>query len=251
MRPNFIVIGAQKAGTNSLYRYLRSHPQVFMPETKEPDYFIRELNWDRGLAWYEQQFQGAGDATAIGEASTRYSMHPRFPGVPERIARLLPDVRLIYVVRHPLERMRSAHAHQILVGEERSPIEEALLRDPYYVDATRYAMQISRYLRYFPRQQLLVFTSEELRDAREATIQRVFRFLGVDPDWRPPELDREFYRTADRAALPGSPVLPGDGDPRRAGIPERVRRRLEDMLRDDVRDLRAYLGDEFDGWGLA
>src|SRR5437660_1291673 len=86
--PTFLVIGAMKAGTDALWKYLRGHPQVHMAPTKELDFFAEELNWRRGLGWYEGQFEGAGAAVAIGEASTSYSKHPTHPGVPERIAAL-------------------------------------------------------------------------------------------------------------------------------------------------------------------
>ena len=70
--PNFLVIGAMKAGTTSLFHYLRDHPQVFLPEEKELYFFTEEDNWHRGLEWYRSRFRGAGDAKAVGEASVGY-----------------------------------------------------------------------------------------------------------------------------------------------------------------------------------
>ncbi|MGH2725476.1 MAG: sulfotransferase family protein, partial [Actinomycetota bacterium] len=89
--PTFIVIGAMKAGTTSLWRYLRSHPQISMPEEKELDYFIAEKNWTRGRDWYVSRFAGAGDAIAVGEASPEYALAHAYPGVPGRMAELIPD----------------------------------------------------------------------------------------------------------------------------------------------------------------
>jgi hypothetical protein len=101
--PTFIVIGAMKAGTTSLYHYLREHPQIFMPKAKELDFFAVETTWRRGIDWYAEQFAGAGgDEIARGEASTAYSKYPHYPNVPERIARAIPGCQLIYVVRLPL-----------------------------------------------------------------------------------------------------------------------------------------------------
>src|SRR5204863_2222453 len=85
MLPNFLIIGAQKSGTTSLYRYLQMHPDVFMPRNKEPDFFVAERNWPMGLDWYEAHFAAARDAIAIGEASTTYTMYPHYAGVPERV----------------------------------------------------------------------------------------------------------------------------------------------------------------------
>jgi len=84
MLPNFLVIGAMKTGTSSLYRYVRDHPQIFITRPKELRFF--GSNWDRGPDWYEQLFDGAENAVAIGEASTEYSFYPYFPDVAARIA---------------------------------------------------------------------------------------------------------------------------------------------------------------------
>lgn len=279
--PTFLIIGAQKAGTTSLYRYLRDHPQVFMPKLKEPDFFVAERTWSRGVEWYEELFEGANGATAIGEASTTYTMFPAYDGVPARIAKLLPEVRLIYVLRHPIERMRSDYLHYAnpprrakFETRERRPVEQALLEEPRYLEASRYAMQIERYLDHFPLERLLVVTSDELRHRREVTIRRTFEFIGADPTFEPPMLEHEYNATerAPRALdriihrVPGfqtaSAITP-DHVKRFAGrltskridggnsiISPEVRRRLEDLLRDDVRRLRTYMGEDFDGWGI-
>ena len=115
--PSFLVIGAMKAGTTSLYHYLHAHPQVFMPSIKELDFFVAGGNWGRGLHWYQKQFAGAGPgAVAVGEASTMYTKYPSVDGVPERIAAHLPEVRLVYVVRDPIDRIRSHYRHRVAVG---------------------------------------------------------------------------------------------------------------------------------------
>jgi Sulfotransferase family len=274
MLPNFLVIGAMKAGTTSLHRYLREHPQVFMPEEKELDFFVAEKRWGRGRHWYEAQFAAAGDAIAVGEASPSYTMFPEFSGVADRIAELLPHVRLVYAVRHPIERMRSHYLHEVEKGRERAPIGRALLTDPRYLDASRYATQLERYLGCISAQRVLVITTEQLRDERAATVRRVLAFLGVDPRWSNSSLlDREFHRTSDKlvrrpvvdAALrvPGARALAGlaprsirrlasrriDADGATA-IPEAVEARLRAELRDDVTRLRGHVGQDFDGWGI-
>jgi Sulfotransferase domain len=201
--PNFLVIGAMKAGTTSLYHYLKVHPQVFMPPTKELDFFVEELNWGRGLDWYEQQFERAPhDKVALGEASTSYTMHPHYRGVPERISENLPEARLIYVVRSPIERIRSHYQHDVITGDEGKPIDEAVLENPAYIDCSRYAYQIEQYGEYFSSDQLLIITSEMLDRARPEAMCRVFEFLGVDPEFIPPNLGRDFYRSDDRISYP-------------------------------------------------
>jgi hypothetical protein len=274
MLPNFLVIGAMKAGTTSLHRYLRSHPQVFMPDEKELDFFVAEKRWDRGRSWYEAQFATAGEAIAVGEASPCYTMFPTFSGVPARVAELLPHVRLVYCVRHPIERMRSHYLHEVEKGREREPIGRALVTDPRYLDASRYAMQLEQYLDHFSARRLLVITAEQLRDERARTIARVLAFLGVDPHWSSGSLlDREFHRTSDKRVLrplveaalrvPGTRALAelaprpvrrmasrGIATGRATAIPEAVEARLRAELRDDVVRLRVHAGDGFDGWGI-
>jgi hypothetical protein len=199
--PTFIVIGAMKAGTTSLYHYIRAHPQVFMPGIKAPEFFVAESNWNRGIGWYRRLFEPAGDrAVAVGEASNAYAKYPEYPGVPERMASFVPDVKLVYAVRDPIERIWSHYRTRVREGSEKAPIERAVTDNPIYLDYSRYALQLDRYLDYFPREQILVITAEELRDARRATIRRVYGFIGVDPDVVPDDLDREFYRTDDQPA---------------------------------------------------
>src|SRR5690242_1505303 len=108
MLPNFLVIAPPKTGSTSLHRYLEAHPEVFMSEQKELRFFIEQRNWNRGLAWYERHFRNAAGAKAVGEASPGYALYPLYQGVPERIASVLGTrCRFLYVVRNPVDRIRS------------------------------------------------------------------------------------------------------------------------------------------------
>ena len=285
--PGFIVIGAMKSGTSSLRDYLRGHPEVYIPPDEELHYFAEAINWKQGVDWYRARFADAGDAIAVGEKSPTYTMHPEHPGVPERIHDLLPDVRLIYVVRHPIQRIKSHYVHQFGRGHEANPIRRAVREDPRYLDTTRYAMQLQRYLDHFPREQILIVTSEGLKFDRRATVQRVYDFLGVDSSHLPDVLATEFYQTARRRTYPPAllwarrlakrhmlqgerakvlvesmlargtsegrmPTAAGTPD---AGEPSHVlapglQRRLADLLRDDVARFARHMPADFDGWGL-
>jgi hypothetical protein len=269
--PTFLVIGAMKAGTTSLYEYVRSHPDVYMPDEKELDFFVAEKRWGRGLGWYSEQFEPGAGARARGEASTNYTKDPLFAGVAGRIASALPEVRLVYLVRNPIERIRSQYLHGLSAGWERRPIDRAVLEEPQYVDVSRYAHQLDRYLDHFSREQILVVHAENLRDDRIGVVRRVFSFIGVDPTWHPADLDREYHPTGEKP-LPGL-ASRGPGAAFVARITpaplKRVLRtvlsraheadalapateeRLREALRPDVRRLRAFLGDDFDGWGIA
>jgi len=266
-----------KAGTTSLYQYLDQHPEVLMSRDKEPDFFTEEFNWQRGWSWYEKQFSaGKPGVMAVGEASTTYTKYPVHRGVARRIAEHLPGVRLIYVIRHPIERIRSHYLHRVAIGRESLPIDRAVLQEPMYLEYSKYAMQMAQYLEHFERDRLLVVTSEALRDQRQATVARVYDFIGVASDWTAPNLNKSYFAGEQRLEYPGwvqqlrysrqlnrlAHLVPKRlkkvvGRPidriHHSGsqsISQSVRTQLEDQLREDVSRLRGYLK-EFDGWGLA
>jgi sulfotransferase family protein len=280
--PSFLVIGAMKAGTTSLYHYLRDHPQVFMPETKEVNFFNPRRNWRRGIGWYEAQFSDAPpDALAVGEASTSYTKYPWIRGVPERISATLGDVRLIYVVREPVGRMRSQYLHNLATGQEWRPIERAFREEPMYRNISRYGFQLEQYEPFVMRDRILVLDARDLRDDRLATLRRVFAFLEVDPAQVPSSVEREYLTSAGRQRKPRalrairripkvrtmatfvpeplktmkkrltSDLAPERLDLERATIPVELEQEIRASLRDDVRGLRPYLGPAFDGWGIA
>jgi hypothetical protein len=277
--PTFLVIGAMKAGTTSLWRDLRAHPQVFMPEVKELHFFSNPDRFELGFDWYAAHFAAAGDAIALGEASTNYTKHPRRTGTAARVAAAIPDVRLVYAVRDPIERIRSHYLHVAHGHEERRPLAVAVWEDPEYLDISRYRTQIDQYLAHLDRSQLLVITAEDLRRERAATLEQVFRHLGVDP--RPPKveraapsLNRSDEKRLDTAVSARARRVPGYELARHltprpvrrllarvakrpltttvdAHLPDDVRHALERELHDEVAGLREFLGPSFDGWGIA
>jgi hypothetical protein len=276
MLPNFLVIGAAKAGSTSLYEYMKGHPDVFMPPTKELDFFVSEKNWKLGLEWYEHQFDTATHSVrAIGEASVRYTMHPWYEGIPERIATVLPNARLIYIVRHPITRMISHYQHRVRANHEHRALEEALFGEPLYLNTSRYAYQLERYLEFFPVEQILVVVTEELRQNRAATLNRVLGFLDLDPGTGEESITTEYNVTstkrAPRTATEILMRLPG-WNRFASSIPEAVKQvgrrlshhqmrpvtlsktateELEERLRQDVARLRNFVRGDFDGWGIA
>ncbi len=179
--PGVIIIGAQKCGTSSLHHYLNCHPQISMSAQKELNFFSEDGQWSNGIDWYKRQFTGT--AKIFGEASPGYTMYPVRKGVPERLHGVVPDAKLIYLVREPVERMVSHYLDRFKGGREHRPVEEALL-DPtaenYYFRYSQYYDQLSRYLEYFPREAVFVETAANLRDRRAETLRRIFRFLDVD-----------------------------------------------------------------------
>ena len=198
--PNFLVIGAMKAGTVSLHNYLGEHPDVFVGDGGtfgEPHFFVAEQNWPRGRGWYESLFDGADRAAAIGECSPGYTWAHVYRGVPERIAQLIPEARLIYLVRDPIARMQSMYMHQVSAGRERRRADAALL-DDRYLWPSRYGFQLGAYLDHFDRSQILVIASEVLRARPREALTAVFDHLAVDPAATDLDQRRRDHRSADK-----------------------------------------------------
>lgn len=193
--PNLIVIGAQKCGTSVLHYYLSLHPEVSMSKPKELNYFIEERNWPRGLDWYKAQFDA--EATVRGEASPNYTAFPQHEGVPERMHSVVPEAKLIYMVRDPLERIAAHWVHNYAKRREKGTLAETLTHpNTSYVTRSKYAMQLERFLELYPKQQVMVFQQSELRHQRMETLRKVFEFVGVDPEFNHPRFEQERHQTS-------------------------------------------------------
>jgi hypothetical protein len=180
MKPNFLVIGAEKAGTTSLCAQLDQHPDVFICEPKEPGFF--HAFYDRGWAWYESLFEPGRECAARGEGTVRYSQVTLYPDAAPRIARDLPEARLIYIVRHPLHRIESAWIEwrALAMPGVTSDFNESVRAQHGLIDASRYWMQINAYRDHFPDDRILVLFFEEYREDPHAVLRRCFAHLGVD-----------------------------------------------------------------------
>jgi hypothetical protein len=202
--PNYIVVGAAKAGTTALYHYLAEHPQVFMSPVKETNYFAYGLDPEgkpicggpdvrrfrvKTLAQYERLFAGAGDALAVGEASPLYL---ECPPAAARIRELLPAARIICSIRNPVDRAYSDY--QMHLRHEGRPLDPerdlhpaaAWARpDSHWVQIGNYYEQLARYFELFPRNQILVCLFDDLKRSPRGVMEEVYRFLGVDPAFVP------------------------------------------------------------------
>jgi len=207
--PTFFIIGAPKAGTTSLHNYLCEHPEIQMSSVKEPNFFAPHLdpaNEPRrigDLGEYEGLFDPA--AAVRGEASTPYSEYPLRQGVPERIHQQVPEAKFVYMVRDPVERTISHYNHLVATQGERRSLEEALgdldPRSPS-ICASLYGLQLDLYLREFPEDRFLVVDQADLLGDREATLRRIFAFLGVDEGFVSPRFAEEFLRGSDHHTYP-------------------------------------------------
>ncbi len=279
--PNLIVIGGLKCGTTSLHHYLNLHPEIGMSRPKELNFFVAELNWELGADWYRSHFPAG--LVVRGETSPHYTNRPRFEGVAARMRDTLgADTRIVYMVRHPIDRLLSHYLHSVGGGYETRALAAAVA-DPQsaYLQRGLYAFQLEPYLEAFAADRVLVVSREELGRDRDATVRRVFEFAGVDPGFRSKEFDREWetgsgkdsggFRLMDRAVrVPGLRALdrnfdrlperlrwlvervvhdPGSGEAPKPELDAEPRERLAGIFRPDAARLEELAGRSF-GWDL-
>jgi len=285
--PNLLIIGAAKAGTTSLHKYLSLHPQIYMSRRKELSFFdSTHRHWALGVDWYKTNFNAAYPVN--GEASPQYSRYPKITGVPERIRQVLgKDPKIVYLVRDPVDRIVS---HYVQIVEWASvtswappvrPFDELLPDiendDEFYIQGSSYFYQIAQYRKVFPEENILVVLQERLSKDRAGTLGRIFHFLGVDETFWSSEFDMRlneadgkrveaawFTRLAPAALkreLEQPRWMPGPAHraihrlAKIGGAPIQKPRlseaddiRLQRAMRDDVAALREFLGDPLPEW---
>ena len=181
--PDFLIIGAQKSGTTTLYADLDAQPTVCMSSIKEPAVLIKIPDADQARAYYGRLFEAAAAHRRFGEATTLYSQLPQHPGVPERARSLLgPDLRLIYIVRNPVERAISHHHHAYQRGRAGRDVDAAVRADPRFVDNGRYGMQLEPWLGAFGRDAMHVIQFEGYVRDRAGGLRAVGEHLSVPVD---------------------------------------------------------------------
>jgi hypothetical protein len=250
--PNVIVIGAMKCGTTSLHNYLNAHPQIAMSEGKELNFFYRDERWGtQGVSWYRRQFDS--DAPVRGESSVNYTKNPDASRVAaERMYPLIPDVKLIYVVRHPIERAISHYLHTRAAGNEDRSLPEALedLEEPY-VSRGLYFTNVRPFLKKFPRENLLVIPQEALLNERSEALGLVFSFLGVDADVDAPEFSQMWETASSKLEPSAESTSKSPSADELAGLEPELRKRLTAHFRPDFKRIRRLMPPQFmSGWRL-
>jgi hypothetical protein len=287
--PTFLIIGAMKCGTTSLHHYLGEHPEIQkLPAMKETNFFSGPPNgipYPSGsrrierLEEYEPLFDDAFDVR--GEASPCYTLYPRRKGVPERIKELVPDVKLIYLVRDPVARAVSQYHFSVSVENERRSLAEALrdFSDPrsLYTCPGFYARQLDHYLRHFPRERFLVIDHADLLADRKATLREIFAFLSVDETFASPRFSEEMNTGREQRTYSNLIVWQRRAQASKLvqRLPPSVRRsmrlalerlvsrpleaptmdgdtraRLQELYAGDVARLRELTGKAFPGWSV-
>ena len=268
--PNFLVIGAMKSGTSSLAYHLRRHPDVFMSPEKELKFF--NDRYDRGLDWYRSQFREGTGAPVIGEATPSYMYDPI---AIDRMARIVPEARLIAILRDPVDRAYAHYWHAVTRKREPLSFAAAIAAEPdrlatlpqaqrrslAYLDRGRYCEQLQRVCARFPREQLHVAVFEDLRDGPTEVLRRAAEFLGVDPGQLPGNVSKALnpylqFRSRwlrDRARRFPKPLrkVVGRFNSVKAAYPPMdpaLRRELVAHFAEPNRALEAWLGRDLTDW---
>lgn len=284
--PDFLIVGAGKAGTTSLAAWLRAHPQVFIPVEKELHYFDR--HWERGIDWYKAQFAEAAPDVRAGEATPEYMIHPAYI---DRVAGVVPGARLIVMLRNPIDRARSQYDHMVARGDRAwepyrrfdgragprsfaELVELELEVDPsdwrtagMCLARGRYIDQMRSISVHYPRDRIHVVLYDDLVDDPAAQFASVCRFLEVDERIRPAIVGRAFDPLELMGAKAGeddhgdllATAIPGrrgglpDPDqgsrlPRREPIPVALRAKLVEYFRPYNDELAEWLGVELSKW---
>jgi hypothetical protein len=290
MLPNFLVIGVAKAGTTALHWYLAEHPAVFMSSAKDPSYFAYGVDADGRLLWgepefhtfpvrslaeYERLFADAGNAVAIGEASTMYLECPQ---AASRIRKQIPSAKIICSLRHPVERAYSNYVMWLRHRGRRFDPSRELSRtadwarpDSRWMRVGRYHEQLVRYFDAFPREQIHVMLFDDLKRSEIEATQNVYRFVGVDPtfmpDFRTPHaigglpanrlleevLTNPVLRTAMRPLVPVRAAnwvrrLRARNLRKAPPLPPELRRDLTRHFRDDIARTSGLIGRSLEHW---
>jgi hypothetical protein len=274
MRVDFMLIGAQKAGTTSLAAQLAAHPQICFCKEKEPGYFHQTADWRAGLDAYHRLYDPR-PGQICGEASTFYTFYPEFRETHARLHAYNPALKLIYVMRQPVERVISHYTHNRVREIDTRPPEVAVFSDAAYVDRSRYGVQLRPYLETFGPDSLLLLIFEEYTADQISALRRVAGFLGIEAapfettDTTPlhqsvgqpflrSEALRNFTKTEVfqkmRGVMPAAirqPIrhrlLSNKIDEKPYFAPD-VKQALWRLLEDDVYTVEGIMGRRLDGW---
>jgi len=250
--PTFLIIGAQKSGTRWLRLNLGRHPDVYTAPTETMFFHSPERFDARGLEWYRAQFSGWEGEPIVGEATPGYMMWRHRPRrVAMRIAGVLPEARVIAILRNPVDRAASALAH--FVSRGRLPSDSDLLelarrtppdRDAFGLIAGGwYAASLKPYQELFG-DQLLVLLHDDITHAPHRAYERALAHIGASPDFAPSDLETVLFST--RQAEPAGSSEPSNGRPR--GLSTEDRQQLFAYFREDVRVLEKMIGRDLSRW---
>jgi hypothetical protein len=271
--PEFIIAGPQKCATTWLYDCLREHPDVYLPDTDSVHYF--DMNYEKGDQWYRQFFSDCEDEFLIGEETPSYIRDEK---TPKRIAETLPDVKIIFIVRNPIERAFSHYWHERSKNKIAFGFEEVFENYDLYqnwIVPGFYSRHFDRYESHLASEQIKIMFFEDLVADQQSYLQEVYDFLEL-PDYTPSMLGKKsndgqqrgiyqykFYQSIRRAVGQNVPesiiklLRPIDNwvievvtsqNEYEQGMEESVRRQLERVFLEEAKRLESYTDRSFDHW---
>jgi hypothetical protein len=230
--PHFLIVGAMKAGTTTLYRDLCLSPEIFMPEQKEPDTLLRFSASDEIRSDWNGLFPKSSNNKIRGEASTAYTKRPLHEGIAERAYRATDgNLQIVYIKRDPVARVVSHYKHALQHRLITAPFPEALRTSPELIAFSRYEWQIAPWKAAFGEERVYELTLEELAGDRRATVKKVLAHIGADPALLP-EFDNSRIENA-----AGEKFALGDGLLHQFIMSRLYQRRLKPLLPRSIRGL--------------
>lgn len=200
--PDFLCIGAMRAGTTTLFHHCQNHPEIDVPALKETDFFVAEKHWGKGLDWYRSLF--SKPAKCSGEFSPNYTKAMVFPDVPKRIFSVAPNMKFIFIARHPVDRAISQYQHSKLFVPTLPDMDTLIGSHEWHhlVDTSSYAKQLRHYFEYFSPDQFLVLDFQTLCDRPDDALALVAEFLQVSNTWAGANTSK-LNSGSELSALPG------------------------------------------------
>ena len=245
-RPDFIIVGAMKCATSTIHDQLAFQPGISMSEPKEPNFFSDEEQWAKGMAWYESLFDAMPSEDLKGESSTHYTKLPTHLECAKRLHACVPDAKLIYVMRDPVNRIVSQYIHEWSQHgiEKNCSIDDAIRRYPMLMDYSRYAMQLNPYVELFGTESVLPVFFERWMVNPHQELERIAKHIGYSDDVRLVQNDvqnvssqRQRMNPKLRAVFEFGPIKKA----RRTFMPESVRSKLRSLW---TKNNRPVLSDE-------
>ncbi len=192
MLPTFLIAGAAKSGSTTLWNFLKAHPQVYMAPMKEVNFFITDVWWarnEKGMDWYSNLFREVEGVKAYGEASINYMSRPELA---ELIHQALPQVTLLFILRDPVDRIYSQYWYERQEGTQ-LPGFDSFVRQRHtllkeWIWGSRYDLHLKRFLNLFPEQQIRVILFSDLKRNPDQLVKNLYRAVGVDEEFSPQNL---------------------------------------------------------------
>lgn len=244
--PDLLVIGAMKAATSTVSDYLESHPDVFMVSGEDPNFFAHDDKWDNGQDWYRGLFAGRTTERLAGESSNSYTNVANFPHAAARAASLVPDAKLIYMVRHPVDRIISAWLQYRVDQPAVAPLTldgTVTEQADAYVVSSMYWHQLQAWRAHYCDDQILVLFMDEMKASPDTFYPQIDAFLDLAPA---PKVEAKVVnpsagKRAPNARYNALKSLPGVRSAARALLPEAMRRKVvKGVLSSEITERPAF-----------